>query len=121
MIDVREVDGQTVTTVSNYAVVRKQRLAEIAAIKTLSEKLAVSPAPFQATVLRVDNERGFAIIDLGNNLTGMLHVSGMIGDADTRNAALAATAPGDIKTVIFAQVSERRGRIRLDLNECAAA
>lgn len=109
---VRELDGKTETEVSRYAVVRKERIAEFAALRQLGEALSRS-GPFTAKVTRVDVERGFVIIDLGNGRGGMLHVSAMVGG----NAALAATSIGDSKHVEFAQTNERRGRVRIDLLE----
>jgi ribosomal protein S1 len=65
-------------TVSQYPIFRRQR-QEMRAV--ILEKLSQiqDGQPLEGTVLRIDEQRPFAIIDLGNELTGLLHEDELLG------------------------------------------
>lgn len=103
------IDGAPGFRVNQWSVVRRARRAA-------AEQLMTRQTVIKGSVRRVDEQ--YAIINLIDDVQGLLHVSRALGDSDEEKAArLANLTPGDVIHVQVTDVSEVNGRTRVRLSQ----
>ncbi|MBK9770882.1 MAG: hypothetical protein IPP57_08680 [Candidatus Obscuribacter sp.] len=103
------IDGAPGFRVNQWSVVRRARRAA-------AEQMMTRQTVIKGEVRRVDEQ--YAIINLIDDVQGLLHVSRALGDSDEEKAArVASLTPGDVIHVRVTDVSEVNGRTRVRLRQ----
>lgn len=113
----KEEAGKTRYRVSQFAVIRDERKAKQALSSARINELARGSS-VEGSIAHVNTEKNFAIVDLGCETSGVLHVSQVNGRAPVeRDRRFAKLAVGDKVRVAVIETSEDNGRVRLRLSE----